>query len=97
MFLFGALAPIPFWALAKKYPKFEFLKFVHLPVLLSAVKTWPPATPVNFNSWFLTGFIFQFVAFRYYRPWWQRYNYVLSAALDTGVAIAASLPACPIF
>jgi hypothetical protein len=69
----------------------QFLKWVHVPVLLSAVKVWPPAAAVNFNSWFVTGFFFQFVAFRYYRKWWSRYNYVLSAALDTGVAIAGPL------
>ncbi|KAG6541883.1 hypothetical protein Mapa_016711 [Marchantia paleacea] len=91
MFLFGAIAPIPFWALAKMSPKLEFLKWVHLPVVLSAVKPWPPATPVNFNSWFLVGFIFNFVIFRHRRPWWKRYNYVLSAALDTGIAIAGPL------
>lgn len=73
------------------YGCLQFLKWVHLPVILSAVKPWPPATPVNFNSWFLTGFIFQYVAFRHYSSWWKRYNYVLSAALDTGVAIAGPL------
>ncbi|BBN06365.1 hypothetical protein MPTK1_3g20520 [Marchantia polymorpha subsp. ruderalis] len=91
MFLFGAIAPIPFWALAKMSPKLEFLKWVHLPVILSAVKPWPPATPVNFNSWFLVGFMFNFVIFRHRRSWWKRYNYVLSAALDTGIAIAGPL------
>ncbi|KAL2634262.1 hypothetical protein R1flu_005741 [Riccia fluitans] len=84
MFLFGAIAPVPFWALAKLSPRLKFLKWIHIPVILSAVKPWPPATPVNFNSWFLVGFIFNFLVFKHRKTWWRRYNYVLSAALDTG-------------
>lgn len=46
----------------------------------------PPATALNYNSWALVGTIFNFFIFRYRKRWWQRYNYVLSAALDAGVA-----------
>ncbi|GLT62164.1 hypothetical protein SLA2020_348210 [Shorea laevis] len=34
---------------------------------------------------------FQFYIFRYRKQWWQRYNYVLSAALDAGVAFMGVL------
>ncbi|KAL5540513.1 hypothetical protein UlMin_043500 [Ulmus minor] len=39
----------------------------------------------------LVGTIFNFFVFRYRKQWWQRYNYVLSAALDAGVAFMAVL------
>ncbi|KAI3992868.1 hypothetical protein MKX01_034218 [Papaver californicum] len=47
----------------------------------------PPASSINLHSWILVGFIFNYLVFRYRKNWWQRYNYVLSAALDAGVAI----------
>ena len=49
----------------------------------------PPATPVNYNAWIVVGIIFNFFVFRYRKKWWQRYNYILSAALDAGVAFMA--------
>lgn len=37
------------------------------------------------------GTIFNFFVFRYRQKWWQKYNYILSAALDAGVAFMAVL------
>ena len=41
--------------------------------------------------WAIVGFIFQYVIRRRHFSWWTKYNYVLSAALDSGVAISAVL------
>jgi len=49
----------------------------------------PPASAVNYVPWGIVGFIFQYVIRRRHFSWWAKYNYVLSAALDSGVAIAA--------
>ncbi|CAK9278772.1 unnamed protein product [Sphagnum jensenii] len=88
-FLVGALAPIPFWVIAKSSSKLKvYMKEVNLPVLFGAANHWPPATPVTYNSWFITGCIFNCFVFKHQRRWWQRYNYILSAGLDTGVAFA---------
>ncbi|RKP05691.1 OPT oligopeptide transporter protein-domain-containing protein [Thamnocephalis sphaerospora] len=86
-FLVGALLPVPAWLLARRYPR-SWLQYVHVPVILGATAIMPPAQPVMYPTWFLLGFIFQFVIYRYHRHWWSRYNYVLSAALDAGVATA---------
>ena len=51
----------------------------------------PPATAANYVPWAIVGFIFQYVIRRRHFSWWTKYNYVLSAALDSGVAIAAVL------
>ncbi|GAQ89964.1 oligopeptide transporter [Klebsormidium nitens] len=85
-FLAGFLLPVPFWAAAQVFPKVKWLRKVNVPVILGATALLPPATPVNYSSWILTGFIFNYLIFKYYKGWWSRYNYVLSAALDTGVA-----------
>ncbi len=46
---------------------------------------------MNYASWALIGFIFNFYIRRRYFRWWMRYNYVLSAALDAGTAVAIVL------
>ncbi len=54
----GALLPIPFWLLGRKYPN-SWLKYVNIPVLLTGATYMPPATGINYSSWFLFGFIFR--------------------------------------
>jgi OPT family small oligopeptide transporter len=91
-FLLGALAPIPFWVIAKTSSKLKvYAKAANFPLLFGAASQWPPATPVTYNSWFITGYIFNHLLFKHRRRWWQRYNYILSAGLDTGVAFAGPL------
>ncbi|KAM7277666.1 hypothetical protein ACFE04_004800 [Oxalis oulophora] len=60
-----------------------------LTVLFGATAYMPPATALNYNSWILVGTVFNYFIFRYRKKWWQRYNYILSAALDAGVAFMA--------
>ena len=61
------------------------------PVIFSGTGYIPPASAVNYVPWAIVGFIFQYVIRRRHFSWWTKYNYVLSAALDSGVAIAAVL------
>jgi OPT family small oligopeptide transporter len=86
-FLVGAAAPIPFYFLAKKYPHSLF-KYVNAPVFFAGLGNVPPATGINFTMWAFVGFIFQFVIRRRAFNWWSKYNYVLSAAMDSGLAIS---------
>ncbi|KAK9181459.1 hypothetical protein WN944_024596 [Citrus x changshan-huyou] len=51
----------------------------------------PPATTMNFNCWIVVGTIFNYFIFKYRKGWWQRYNYVVSAALDAGLAFMGVL------
>ncbi|KAL5540324.1 hypothetical protein UlMin_042886 [Ulmus minor] len=90
-FFGGAIGPIIVWLLHKAFPKQSWIPLINLPVLLGATGMMPPATPLNYNAWVLVGTIFNFFVFRYRKQWWQRYNYVLSAALDAGVAFMAVL------
>ncbi|KAJ4964899.1 hypothetical protein NE237_016748 [Protea cynaroides] len=90
-FLGGALAPFFVWLLHKAFPKQSWIPLINFPVLLGATAMMPPATAMNYNSWILVGTIFNFFIFRYRKQWWQRYNYVLSGALDAGLAFMAVL------
>ncbi|KAJ8650203.1 hypothetical protein MRB53_003226 [Persea americana] len=90
-FLGGAVAPFLVWLAHKAFPKQDWIPLIHMPVLLGATGMMPPATAVNFTSWIIIGFISGFVIYRYRRDWWQRHNYVLSGALDAGLAFMAVL------
>ncbi|KAF9204915.1 hypothetical protein BGZ49_004711 [Haplosporangium sp. Z 27] len=88
-FLVGALLPIPFWYASRRFPNVTWLKYVHWPVLLAATSNMPPALPYMYHSGLFLGFIFMYVLRHYRYNWWSRYNYLSSAAMDTGVALCA--------
>jgi len=89
-FLIGLLAPIPFWYLSKKYPN-SIWKYVHTPVIFSAIGILPPAQAISYPSYFIVAFIFQYIIYRRHRAWWERYTYITSAAMDAGTAIMGIL------
>uniref|UniRef100_A0A2C9U1Q6 Uncharacterized protein n=1 Tax=Manihot esculenta TaxID=3983 RepID=A0A2C9U1Q6_MANES len=90
-FLGGAIGPVIVWLLHKAFPKQKWIALINLPVLLGATAVMPPATTVNFNCWIVVGIIFNYFIFKNNKKWWQRYNYVLSAALDAGLAFMGVL------
>ncbi|EEE57620.1 oligopeptide transporter 4 [Oryza sativa Japonica Group] len=90
-FLIGAAGPVIVYIFHKMFPNKKWITLTNLPVLIGATASMPPATAVNYNSWLLFGTIFNFFVFRYRKKWWERYNYILSAALDAGVAFMAVL------
>lgn len=90
-FLGGAIAPFLVWLAHKAFPKQAWIPLINMPVLLGATGMMPPATAVNFTSWIIIGFISGFIIYRYRRNWWQRHNYVLSGALDAGLAFMGVL------
>ena len=87
-FIVGIFLPLIFWALSKKFPNQTWMKYVHWPVLLAATSNMPPALPYMYSNGLFIGFIFAFCLRRYRYDWWARYNYLTSAALDSGVAIS---------
>jgi len=85
-FLIGAILPLIQWTLHRKF-KIRLLKYLNFPVLCSSTLWMPPATPINYVSWVLICFLFNYYIRRSHFSWWAKYNYVLSAALDTSYAI----------
>jgi hypothetical protein len=79
--LVGAL--LPFWLWQRRHPN-SWVKYVSTPVLLTGITYISPAMGINYSSWFLAGFIFQFVIRRRNFAWWSKFNYITSAALDRG-------------
>ncbi|KAB5593002.1 OPT oligopeptide transporter [Ceratobasidium theobromae] len=89
-FLIGAVLPIPLYFLARRYPH-SWFKYVNVPVVFTGTGNLPPASGINYSSWVMVGFIFQYWIRRRHFGWWSRYNYILSAALDSGVAVGTML------
>lgn len=56
--LAGAFIPLPFWYLARRYPK-SWVKYVSWPVIFWGTCYIPPATGANYSCWFLVAFIFR--------------------------------------
>ncbi|KAG9537322.1 small oligopeptide transporter, partial [Aureobasidium melanogenum] len=88
--LAGAAAPVIFFFAAKQWPKSP-IRFLSAPLIFGGTGQIPPATPLNYLSWGIVGFIFNKWIRNRYRGWWMRFNYITSAALDSGLAISTIL------
>ncbi|KAJ9285646.1 hypothetical protein DTO027B5_6445 [Paecilomyces variotii] len=84
-FLVGPLAVLATWLLSRRW---KFFNYVSWPVIFGAMGLVPPATGVNFSSWWVVNVLFNGLLKRRKPAWWTKYNYVLSAALDSGVAVS---------
>ncbi|KAM7525932.1 hypothetical protein LguiA_015834 [Lonicera macranthoides] len=90
-FLGGAVAPLIVWLAHRAFPNQEWIKLINMPVLIGATGMMPPATAVNYTTWIVVGFLSGYVVYRYRPDLWQRHNYVLSGALDAGLAFMGVL------
>ncbi|KAL5513009.1 hypothetical protein ACEPAH_3407 [Sanghuangporus vaninii] len=89
-FIIGAVLPVITYVLLKRFPN-RFLRYINVPLILGGTNLIPPATAVNYVPWAIVGFIFQYLVRRRHFSWWAKYNYVLSAALDSSVALGSLL------
>ncbi|KAF7093075.1 hypothetical protein CFC21_095508 [Triticum aestivum] len=90
-FLGGAVAPLLVWLAHRAFPGQNWIVLINMPVMLGSIFQMPPATAVNYTTWILIGFLSGYVVYRYRRDWWERHNYLLSGALDAGLAFMAVL------
>ncbi|KAJ0045620.1 hypothetical protein Pint_03793 [Pistacia integerrima] len=90
-FLIGVLAPVPVWLLSRKFPEKKWIKYIHMPLILAGPGGLPSAKAVHYWSWAAVGIFFNYYIFKRYKGWWARHNYILSAALDAGLAFMGVL------
>ncbi|KAJ7736920.1 OPT oligopeptide transporter protein-domain-containing protein [Mycena metata] len=83
----GALLPLPFWFWQRRYPN-SWMKYISTPVILNGVSGIPPATGINYSAWFAVGAVFQYFVRKRNFAWWSKFNYVTSAAMDSGTVIS---------
>jgi len=85
-FLIGAVLPIPFYVLRKKFPTLEYF---HVPVMLTGGLVWSPYNLANVWPAIPLGYLFNVFIKRRYLGWWSKYNYITSGAFGSAIALSA--------
>lgn len=83
----GALLPIILYFAAKRWPKSP-VRYLMAPLIFGGAGAIPPATPLNYLSWGIVGFVFQYWIKKRHFGWWSRLNFLTSSGLDLGLALA---------
>lgn len=86
-FAVGAIAPVVFYYAARKWPRSP-VKYLMAPLIFGGSAAIPPATPLNYLSWGVVGFVFQYLIKKRHFNWWSRLNYLTSSGLDLGLALS---------
>lgn len=68
---------------------FRLFAWVNPVLIIVGFQGWAPGNLTYWTPGFYLCFIFMYYIRRRYLLWWERYNYVLSAAFTTGVALSA--------
>lgn len=87
-FAVGAVTPVVIYALARRRGPRSPLRHLMAPLIFGGAGAIPPATPLNYLSWGLVGFVFQHVVRRRHFAWWSRLNFLTSSGLDLGLALS---------
>lgn len=66
----------------------SWLKHVHPSLIFNGMLYWAPLNLTYFTGGLYISFVFMWYLRRYKTAWWEKYNYVLSAALTAGVAFS---------
>ncbi|KIY69806.1 oligopeptide transporter [Cylindrobasidium torrendii FP15055 ss-10] len=82
----GVFLPLPFWLWQRWRPN-SWVKYVSTPIVLNGIMFIPPATGINYSSWFAVGVLFQYFLRKKNFAWWSRFNYITSAAMDCGTVL----------
>lgn len=86
-FIVGAIVPVAIYLAIKRWPRSP-ARFLMAPLIFGGAGAIPPATPLNYLSWGIVGFVFQFWVKRRHFAWWSRLNFLTSSGLDLGLALA---------
>ncbi|KAH7136264.1 OPT oligopeptide transporter protein-domain-containing protein [Dactylonectria macrodidyma] len=85
--LAGALWPVPWYLARKKWPN-SVLRYCHPLVMMIAPILWAPLNFSNIGPALPVSFVFGYWIKSRYPEWWNKYNYILSTALLSGIAFS---------
>lgn len=71
------------------FPFVASLLWLNPVLIIQGIQHWAPSNLSYKTPGFILSFIFMYWLPRHRLAWWEKYNYVLSAALTAGVAISA--------
>jgi hypothetical protein len=91
--IIGVFLPLPFWLWQRRYPN-SWVKYINVAVAINGVAAIPPATGINFSSFFAVAVVFQYWLRKNRFAWWSKFNYITSAALDSGMLMLPVLSNC---
>lgn len=86
-FLIGTLATIPCLLARKFFPKQT--RYFHPTLIIGGMLVFAPYNLTYLTMGMYVAFFFMYFVRHRYQPWWERYNYVLSASLTAGCAFSA--------
>ncbi|KAJ3097593.1 hypothetical protein HDU96_000333 [Phlyctochytrium bullatum] len=87
-FIVGAIAPVIFWGLYKRFG--GFWKYVNVPVI-AVFPSQVGSTRSDLITPFVIGYLVNYVLKRKRPEWWRKFALVMSAGFDTGVAITVAV------
>ncbi|KAJ3093378.1 hypothetical protein HDU96_002334 [Phlyctochytrium bullatum] len=85
-FLIGAVAPLIPWILHRAFPE-GYWHLVNVPLIAAFPGSGTGALRSDMITPLLIGVLINYFIKKHRYSWWKRYAYVLSAALDSGLAI----------
>lgn len=87
-FLIGLFAPFVTYFFHKRFPK-HWISKINAPVFFTGPGNIPPSTIYNYSLYFIISFGFNHYIRKWYKAFHVKYTFILSAAIDSGVSIAA--------
>lgn len=83
----GAVVPVMIYYYVRRFPKSP-AKYLMSPLIFGGSAAIPPASPLNYLSWGIVGFVFQYLIKKRHFGWWSRLNFLTSSGLDLGLGLA---------
>ncbi|EQB50734.1 OPT oligopeptide transporter [Colletotrichum gloeosporioides Cg-14] len=85
----GFAIPILFYVFQRRFPRTHWVAKIHPVMILSGGISWSPYNIAYMWPAVIPGWLSMVYLRQRYLAFWSKYNYVLSAALSTAIAIAA--------
>lgn len=89
-FLIGFFAPFGTFFLKKRFPN-HWIGKINAPVFFTGPGNIPPSTVYNYSLFFVISFGWNHYVRKWFKAFHVKYTFILSAAIDSGVSIAAVL------
>ncbi|KAF8136747.1 OPT oligopeptide transporter protein-domain-containing protein [Boletus edulis] len=85
-YLVGLVAPVPFWLVHRYWPKLR-ADYLYVPIICAFIGWLSVGINSSILSIFTVAFVSQWWIRTRYPRWFQKYNYIVAAALDGGTQV----------
>lgn len=89
-FLLGVLLVFPCYWIKKRAPS-RIVKYFHPTIIIGGFLDYAPYNLLYYTGGLYFSFFFMYYLKKHYFAWWEKYNYILTSALSTGVAFSSLL------